>query len=135
VIFAATCVAMAVALSLVVFEVKEWVDALCANALLYSEPSTVMVLHLNAAVNYSSATIVQWNSSNPRVGVGAHRVPVQWGRGGILYAHLINAEHAVARWPHVRYFVLQVSSPRLLPYSDGVSRASPFIVLTLHAGE
>lgn len=104
-------VAMAVVLSLAVFEPAEWVEALFANALLHSEEATRIIVHLNAAVDYYSPELVRrWNDSNPRLGIGPHRVPVQWGLGGILYGHLINAEHAAQRWPEARYIVFQASN-------------------------
>ena len=114
---------MVVVVSIAVFEPEEWIDALCVNALMFSEQSTLAVLHLNAAVHYKPELIARWNGSNPRLGVGHHRVPVWWGSGSVLYAHLLNAEHAVARWPDVQFFVMQVCVPRLLQTAPGTTRS------------
>lgn len=107
---------MAVLISIAVHETSQWIDELTANALRFSAASTRLIVHLNAYNSYADADIQRWNET-ARVGVASHRVPVHWGRGSILYAHVLAITEASGRWPACEFVVLQAT------YSDSLGYA------------
>lgn len=98
------------AVSLPVYGAAPWVEFLVRNTLAFIQPSSGLMLHLNAQTIYSPCTVERWNQSVPRLAVNPVRIPVRRATGLILYAHLSNAKAISWRWPQCEYMVLMASN-------------------------
>lgn len=99
-----------VLISAAVFEEPRWVDTLLLNVRHFTEPSTRVMLHLNALTQYADVDVQRWNGSAAHVGVATQRVAVSWSTGSLLYAHMLSIAEAARRWPICEYVVLQASN-------------------------
>jgi len=91
------------------YDPPDWVDLVTRNALQFTEPSTFLILHLNALSDYSPGTILRWHRT-PRVRVARRRIPVRWGTGSLTLAHALSALEAFKTWPSCSHFLLQASN-------------------------
>ena len=98
------------AVSLPVYGAAPWVELLVRNTLSFAQPSSGLMLHLNAQTAYSTCAVARWNQSVPRLAVNPVRIPVRRATGLILYAHLSNAKAISRRWPQCEYVVLMASN-------------------------
>lgn len=92
-----------------------WVDALLLNVLAFTRTNTAVMLHISSRLLCSAADLRRWTSADlvkdRLVAVNPSRLPTRGGHGSVLYAHLLNARSATARWQNCCcYFVLQASN-------------------------
>ena len=90
-----------------------WLRALVYNALAFSWSTTQIVVHLCSGTLCSDEDIISLNGTNSRVYLNGVRLPTVPGTGLHLYAHLLNARFAAAKWPQLResgYLILQASN-------------------------
>jgi hypothetical protein len=118
-------VAGIVVISTLCFESPPEIRDLVGNFLTFTEPSTQLVLHINAAsVEYNGALIkknadFEWVTNRTNVHINPKRIHVRWGTYSIVHAHLINAQyafkyiHGIGATPEVvsrSIFVMQASN-------------------------
>ena len=90
-----------------------WLRALVYNALAFSWSTTHIVVHLCSSTLCSDEDITSLNGTDSRVYLNGVRLPTVPGTGLQLYAHLLNARFAAAKWPQLResgYLILQASN-------------------------
>lgn len=93
----------------------KWIDALLLNVLAFTEPRTAIMLHVSSRLPCTAADMRRWTTSDLARGrmveVNPTRLPTLGGHGSVLYAHLLNARFAAARWKSCCcYLVLQASN-------------------------
>eukprot|EP00928_Gymnodinium_smaydae_P068601 TRINITY_DN5177_c3_g1_i1.p1 TRINITY_DN5177_c3_g1~~TRINITY_DN5177_c3_g1_i1.p1 ORF type:complete len:333 (-),score=46.72 TRINITY_DN5177_c3_g1_i1:194-1192(-) len=97
-----------VCISICASEEPAWIDALIQNALTFTEPSTLLTLHLDANTTYERERLDAWNTTS-RVTLSHERVRVRRFYGSILYGHLLN----VRAMPEACEFVVMQASNML----------------------
>lgn len=101
-----------VCVSAAVYEPVPYVNMFVRNFLKFAEPSTRLVMHLDAATDYLEHDIERWqDTAGGRVTSPLKRIPVKPFMGSILFAQMLNAEWADQHWNNeCTYFVYQASN-------------------------
>eukprot|EP00928_Gymnodinium_smaydae_P071892 TRINITY_DN55367_c0_g1_i1.p1 TRINITY_DN55367_c0_g1~~TRINITY_DN55367_c0_g1_i1.p1 ORF type:complete len:459 (-),score=52.17 TRINITY_DN55367_c0_g1_i1:64-1440(-) len=103
-----------VCVSLSVYEEPEWIDSLLKEVLARTEPSTYIMLHLNANTYYSEEILNYFRNYDQRVRLNPERIPVEFATGSVLYSHLSNVRQMADANLGCTYVVMQASNMRWL---------------------
>ncbi|GAB5367290.1 hypothetical protein AAMO2058_001217500 [Amorphochlora amoebiformis] len=104
-----------IVVSVPVYEEMWYLRDMVRNFLIFTEPSTALVLHLNVRTPYTPKELDEIKSFSPRVWINPKRVYVHPWTGSLFLAHVLNMEYALSRPDsQLSHVVTYASNARLL---------------------